>query len=122
LYNLNKHFLFIVFIVVVIVIVIIFAFVFASILFFIIFALTLISFALTLIFFVFLIFFLFVIILFASFAFSNLFFNYNIERICELKKLKLKLTIYNNCLILLLRICFRIKSFYYIFSNNKLRY
>ena len=63
-----------------------------------------------------------VIILSISFALLNLFFNRNIKYICKSKKIEIELTIYNSCLILLLRICFWTKSFCYIFLDSKLHY
>jgi len=65
-------------------------------------ALTLVSFASLALSFIFL---SLVVILFAFVAFFNSFLNRNIKRICELKKIKTRLTIYNSNLILLLRIC-----------------
>ncbi len=119
--DLNKRFLFVVVVVIVVAIV---AFAFAStfVLFSIIFVLIFVFFILTLIFFAFLISLLFVIILFVLFVFFNSFFNCNIERTCESKKIKTKLIIYNSYLILLLRIYLRTKSLCCVFFNNKLHY
>jgi len=103
--NFNKHFLSIV-IVAIVVVAFAFAFAFAFIFVSIVFALIFIFLALILAFFAFFVSLLFVVILFALFAFFDLLFSRNIEHIYKLKKIETKLIIYNNCLILLLRICF----------------
>jgi len=110
-HDFNKRFLFVV-VVVAIVAIVAFAFASTFVLFsivlastFVSLALTFVSFALTLTLFVLLISLSLIVILLALFALLNLFLGRNIERICELKKIKTKLTIYNSCLMLLLRIC-----------------
>jgi len=124
-HNFNKRFLFVVVvatIVATLAFVLAFAFALALVLLFVVLALIFVSLASTLISLVFLISLSFVVILLASFALFNLLFDRNIERTCELKKIKTKLTIYNSCLMLSLYVCSQAKSLRYISFNNKLPY
>jgi len=119
--NFNRRFLFVV-VVVIIATIVALVFAFVSISIFVVFVSTFVSFISISIFFAFSTSFLFVVILFAFFAFLDLFSNCNIKHICKLKKIEKKLTIYNNCLILLLYICFRAKSLCCISFDSELRY
>jgi len=59
-----------------------------------------------------------IVILFAFVIFLDFFLDRNIKRICESKKIKIKLTIYNSNLMLLLRICFRIHFIRCVLFNS----
>jgi len=117
----NNRFLSIIIVVVVIIVVTIiivalaFAFALAFVLAFVFLTLT---FIFLLSFVLFLASFSLIIILLAFVALFNSFLDRNIKYICELKKIKTKLRIYNNNLILLLRICFRTYFVCYIFFDN----
>jgi len=111
--NFDDRFLFV--IVVVVVTIVVVALAFTLVLAFVFLTLTLVSFVSFISFFAS---FLSIVILLAFVVFFDSFLNRNIKRICESKKIKTKLTIYNNNLILLLRICFRIYFVCCVFFDN----
>jgi len=115
--NFDNRFLSIIVVAIVatIVVALAFAFAFAFVLAFVFFALTLVSFISFALFFASL---SSIIILLAFVAFLDFLLNRNIKRTCELKEIKIKLTIYNNNLILLLRICFRVYFVCCVSSSN----
>jgi len=102
--NFNDRFLFVIVVVTITIVVVALMSTLASISMFafVLFILTFVSFVSFALFFACL---LSITILFAFVVFLNSLLNYNIKRICELKKIKTKLTIYNSNLVLLLRIC-----------------